>query len=214
METTLSPRSVLIVHRRPLLAEALGRLVEEAGHAVAGCTADVDAALRILWDRPVDVVLFDADAATAGVRDLPGLVRREAPLARLILLALEEDPAIARWSLDNGVDGVVLCSGAGGQLTAAIEQVTAGQAVYPCGWLKAAREDDERAGRLQLSSRQLEVLELLASGCSNEQIARRLVISTNTVKFHIAAIYERLGVHTRVEAAAALTGSESVLALR
>jgi DNA-binding NarL/FixJ family response regulator len=214
MESTLSPRSVLIVHRRPLLAEALGRLVAEAGHSVAGCTADIDATLRVLWDRPVDVVLFDIDAATGTTRTLPDVLRHEAPLARLIMLAPEQDPAIARWSLDNGVDGVVLCSSGHSQLTSAIEQVTAGQAVYPCGWLKAAREDDERAGKLQLSSRQLEVLELLASGCSNEQIARRLVISTNTVKFHIAAIYDRLGVHTRVEAAAALTGSEVLLAVR
>jgi DNA-binding NarL/FixJ family response regulator len=109
---------------------------------------------------------------------------------------------------------VVLCSSGSTLLSAAIEQVSDGQAVYPVGWLQMARKDDERAGRLHLSTRQIEVLELLAAGCSNEQIARRLVISTNTVKFHIAAIYDRLGVHTRVEAAAVLAGSEPTLAVR
>ena len=45
------------------------------------------------------------------------------------------------------------------------------------------------------------MLEELAKGRSNDEIARRLFISTNTVKFHLRAIYDRLGVHNRVEAA-------------
>jgi DNA-binding NarL/FixJ family response regulator len=55
-----------------------------------------------------------------------------------------------------------------------------------------------------LSERQREVLELMALGLPNELIAERLFISKNTVKFHVAAIYARLGVHNRVEAAHAL----------
>jgi len=52
-----------------------------------------------------------------------------------------------------------------------------------------------------LSRRQIEVLEQLAAGRSNQEIARDLYISPNTVKFHVRAIYDRMGVHNRVEAA-------------
>ena len=60
-----------------------------------------------------------------------------------------------------------------------------------------------------LSSRQLEVLHLLAQGLPNELIAERLFISRNTVKFHVAAIYQRLGVTNRVQAAQALGTSRA-----
>jgi DNA-binding NarL/FixJ family response regulator len=73
--------------------------------------------------------------------------------------------------------------------------------VFPAGWLAAAAS---RSAEAPLSARQLEVLELLAAGLPNAVIARRLFISPNTVKFHVAAIYQRLGVSNRVQAAQAL----------
>ena len=68
----------------------------------------------------------------------------------------------------------------------------------------------ERPDTRGLSRRQIEVLEELALGRSNDQIARNLFISTNTVKFHLRAIYERLGVHNRVEAAHVLATQQAV----
>ena len=63
---------------------------------------------------------------------------------------------------------------------------------------------------VQLSPRQLEVLHLLSLGMDNDQIAERLYISRNTVKFHVRTIYGRLGVHNRVEASRVLAGSRPV----
>ena len=61
-----------------------------------------------------------------------------------------------------------------------------------------------RAGAIPLTPRQLEVLKLMAHGHSNEEIARRLGLQRNTVKFHISQIFRRLGVRNRIEAAARL----------
>jgi DNA-binding NarL/FixJ family response regulator len=58
-----------------------------------------------------------------------------------------------------------------------------------------------------LSPRQREVLQLLSLGMDNDQIAARLCLSRNTVKFHVRTIYAHLGVHNRVEAARALAGA-------
>jgi two-component system, NarL family, response regulator DesR len=79
-----------------------------------------------------------------------------------------------------------------------LQHVAQGRTSFPPTLLERLSERPETHG---LSMRQLEVLEELAKGRSNDEIARRLFISTNTVKFHLRAIYERLGVHNRVEAA-------------
>jgi DNA-binding NarL/FixJ family response regulator len=79
--------------------------------------------------------------------------------------------------------------------------------VFPAGWLRHGRQAAGASPLAQLSPRQREVLELLALGMDNDQIAARLYISRNTVKFHVRTIYERLGVHNRVEAARVLAGA-------
>jgi DNA-binding NarL/FixJ family response regulator len=89
---------------------------------------------------------------------------------------------------------------------AALQQVLDGHVVYPSAVL------DHLAGRKEppaLSERQHEVLNLLALGSSNDEIAARLFISRNTVKFHLREIYGRLGVRNRVEAARVVRGTGS-----
>jgi DNA-binding CsgD family transcriptional regulator len=61
----------------------------------------------------------------------------------------------------------------------------------------------ERVGMLALTPREVEVLETIASGMTNAEAARRLDLSVHAIKFHLAAIYRRLGVNNRTEAAVA-----------
>ena len=82
----------------------------------------------------------------------------------------------------------------------ALERVADGHCVFPGGWLDAARRADHESIDGLLSDRQRDVLELLAAGLGNRDIADRLNISPNTVKFHVRQIYQRLGVKNRVEA--------------
>ncbi|HWM11237.1 MAG TPA: response regulator transcription factor [Solirubrobacteraceae bacterium] len=152
-----------------------------------------------------DIALVDPELAEDG--DLPALVatvRRGLGTGRLVLLACRVDPVLARDSLALEVDGVLLKCGCSFDVVAGLRRILAGDAVFPAGWLAAAhRADNGHTGTL--SERQREVLELLAEGLPNDVIAERLFISKNTVKFHVAAIYDRLGVHNRVQAAHALT---------
>ena len=192
----------MVAHRRELLAEALGRLLEHLGLVVAGAVSDADALLVQLHGDSADVVVLDAGFD-------PRPVRNRAPSARIMVLADGLDQRLAAAAREGEVDGIVLTRSAGAELASAITQVAAGHAVFPAGWLSRARRatvaSDPVAG---LSPRQREVLELLALGMDNDQIASRLFISRNTVKFHVRTIYERLGVHNRVAAARVLAGAD------
>ena len=193
---------VVVAHRRELLAEALGRLLEHLGLIVTGAVSDADALLAQLHGDSADVVVLDAGFD-------PRPVRNRAPSARIMVLADGLDQRLAAAAREGEVDGIVLTRSAGAELASAIKQVAAGHAVFPAGWLSRARRatvaSDPVAG---LSPRQREVLELLALGMDNDQIASRLFISRNTVKFHVRTIYERLGVHNRVAAARVLAGAD------
>ena len=192
----------MVAHRRELLAEALGRLLEHLGLVVAGAVSDADALLVQLHGDSADVVVLDAGFD-------PRPVRNRAPSARIMVLADGLDQRLAAAAREGELDGIVLTRSAGAELASAITQVAAGHAVFPAGWLSRARRatvsSDPVAG---LSPRQREVLELLALGMDNDQIASRLFISRNTVKFHVRTIYERLGVHNRVAAARVLAGAD------
>jgi DNA-binding CsgD family transcriptional regulator len=73
--------------------------------------------------------------------------------------------------------------------------------VFPAGWQDAVRP--KGPGTEGLTGREFAILELVAAGLRNTDIARELMISPNTVKFHLKAVYARLGVRNRAEAAQA-----------
>jgi DNA-binding NarL/FixJ family response regulator len=197
---------VVLTGPHELVLEALEQLLEQSGLDVVGRCARPADLYRCLTSYAPDVALVDAELAEDG--DLPALierVRRGLGTGRLVLLASELDPALARDSLALEVDGVLLKCASSCDVVAGLSRILAGDTVFPAGWLAAAHRAGE-GGACTLSERQREVLELLALGLPNELIAQRLFISKNTVKFHVAAIYARLGVHNRVEAAQALAG--------
>jgi DNA-binding NarL/FixJ family response regulator len=201
MEAKRSRTRLVLAQPHELLLDALRGLLEAAGlRVVATCTcaAELERCLRL---HAPDAALVDAELAPGGdVGELLRTARMGMPTGALVLLAPAVGAALARQTFAADVDGVLLKSAAAEDVVATLGRIVAGDAVFPAGWLSAARAPARDA----LSDRQREVLELLAQGLPNESIAERLFISKNTVKFHVAAIYERLGVRNRVQAAQAL----------
>jgi DNA-binding NarL/FixJ family response regulator len=186
-----------------LLAEALGRLVPEAGLHVVGCYGTLGALLEKIRRCRPHIVIADADLRDGpdGADAFLAEQRQAGPESKLVVLAGHVDGPLARAVIAHGAAAVIMKSSPSTDALAVLRQVLHDRTSLPAAVLARLGERDDPG---ELSCRQLEVLELLALGRSNEDIARRLYISVNTVKFHVHAIYDRLGVHNRVEAAGVL----------
>jgi DNA-binding NarL/FixJ family response regulator len=194
--------TVVVAAPGMLIAQALARALRDAELHVVGCYVRLAVLIdKIQRCRP-DVVVVDADlrASRDGAPDLIPQLVAAGPSCRFVVIASEVDGALAREVVQFGIHAVILKSSSIADVVGLLENVSRGRTSFPADVLRRLSEPDTRG----LSGRQLEVLEELALGCSNDEIARNLFISTNTVKFHLRAIYERLGVRNRVEATQAL----------
>ncbi len=188
-----------------LVTEALTWMLTESGSRVLGAYPDfraLEAALLRGEQRP-EVVVVDAEDPAAGPTAV-GELRRSYPDLKILLLCESVSPTVVNCSIAQHVEGVVLKSDAAEDMILGLRHVLEGRAVMPAGWHNASLEP-ETTHRI-LSAREQQVLDLAAAGLSNKEIAQRLVISANTVKFHLRGIYSSLGVHNRVQASQAVNG--------
>jgi DNA-binding NarL/FixJ family response regulator len=144
------------------------------------------------------LVLLDGDDPDVGLAAV-GVLRQLYPRVRLLLLCEEISKPVLRCVLEQRLEGVVLKSDGIEDLIAAIRHVLEGRSVMPSA-LHAPGANREARELAALSRRENEILTHLAEGMTNREIAQRLVISPNTVKFHLRSIYLKLGVANRVEA--------------
>lgn len=188
------------------VVELLGRRLAGASlHAVA--TAEL--ALGTLDDGAPRVVLLDA-----GMGDAPAIARRLERLAcvrAVIAIAVSPDDVASQVTLaECGVRGYVSHEGSMDDLMTATEAALRGELHCPprLAAALARRLANVRAGQAEgvgaLSHREREIVQLVDSGMSNKEIARRLHIEMATVKNHMHHILHKLGVQRRGEAAAAL----------
>lgn len=203
---TARPPRILIVDDHPLAREGLKAVLAGAGFAIAGEAASGEEAVDLARHLSPDVVLMD-------VRLGPGIdgleaTRRIAALglpARVLMLTLHDNPAYVREALAAGAAGYVLKDTGIEDLRAAIGQILSGQTAIPLGLVNAAlrqpapgRSTDAVA---TLTTRERGVLDLVARGMTNKEIARELAISPATVKAHVERIIAKLGVADRTQAA-------------
>lgn len=155
-----------------------------------------------------DVVITDLMmAGMDGFTALEQIRQRNLPVRVLVLTALADGQALQR-AVELEADGIVLKTEPSRQMIEAIRQVAAGQVVYPRAvhnWLlrRASRHQAtiETDPTHKLSEREREVLEQIAQGKTNQEIAATLHLSENTIKYYLKNVYQKLQVHNRTEAA-------------
>jgi two-component system, NarL family, nitrate/nitrite response regulator NarL len=183
--------SALLVSADALVRAGLRGVLAHGHWAVAGEVESL-AQVRKAWlELPCDAALWDAGPAPA-LRDVP-----QAPP----LVALVEDARSARAVLASGIAGAVLRDSNADTVCAALWAVAHGLSVSPPG-TEPVRAAPATGGALRedFTPREREVLALLSEGLANRAIAERLGISRHTVKFHINALLQKLGVEGRTEA--------------
>ena len=149
-----------------------------------------------------DVVLMDlqfgSQSQATGVDATRRIRALEAPPYVLVLTNYDSDADIL-GAVEAGASGYLLKDAPPHELTAAVRAAAAGEsALAPV--IASRLLDRMRAPRVSLSSRQIEVLELVAAGRSNSEVAEQLFVSETTVKSHLAHIFSKLDVSSRTAA--------------
>jgi two-component system nitrate/nitrite response regulator NarL len=146
------------------------------------------------------VVLLDCDGSEPSAW-LSAVAALSSPHvgSRIVMLCREIGELQMRCAIEHRVSGVILKSYSTEDVRAAIAYVASGRTIMPAGGQRAAAPPLHKP--LGLSPRHRQILALIADGRRNDEIAAELGLSPNTIKFHIRALYSRLGVRNRVEAA-------------
>ncbi len=203
---------LLLADEQSLFRETV-RVVLEAqpDFAVVGEAADgAEAVAETVRTRP-DVVLLDARLPLLDGVETARTIKEKLPSCRILVLTSEEDQEDLLDALEAGADGYLSKESPIAELIAATRSVHQGETLIPPRMLggllaqliRRQREENDALQRLaRLTRREREVLKLLAEGADNEGIARALVISRQTARTHVQNILTKLGVHSRLEAAA------------
>ena len=191
------------------MREAISGLLEKVDITEAGTFDDVVE----LLSGDVDLVLLDL--AMPGVRGFSGLMymRAQYPSVPVIVVSANDDPAAIRRCMEFGASGFIPKTLGVDTMRAAISRVLSGGVWTPPDVDLSAGADSEVAelmGRMAtLTPQQVRVLMMLSEGLLNKQIAYQLGVSEATVKAHVSAILQKLGVESRTQAVIAAAKIEA-----
>jgi DNA-binding NarL/FixJ family response regulator len=200
---------VLVADDHPVYRKGLAGVLAEADDIeIVGEAADgADALARAVELRP-DVVLMDLHMPTVNGVEATHRLAVEAPEVSVLVLTMFDDDESVLAAMRAGARGYLVKGAAGERILGAVRAVAAGEAVFGAdvaGRVLGVLSEDRRSGRAggpfpALTDREREILDLIAAGRSNTEIARRLVLSDKTVRNHVSNIFVKLHVADRAQA--------------
>lgn len=206
----MASHHIVIVDDHPLFRDALNQSLHSTLDNVvtreAGSLNELND--RLQDSRECDLILLDLNMP--GVQGFSGLIylRAQHPAIPVAIVSASEDPATIRRAIDFGASGYVPKSLPIDQIRQAIQSIIAGEVWIPPSVdlsSVAGTEDEQLVARLSsLTPQQVRVLMMLGDGLLNKQIAYELSVSEATVKAHVSAILNKLGVDSRTQAVIAI----------
>jgi two-component system response regulator NreC len=200
------PIRVLVADDHAVLRAGLRLLIgAQADMEVVAEAADGEEAVRKAVESRPDVVLMDLTMPGSGGIRAVERIRQECPSSRVLVLTMLDVPAYLRSALAAGASGYVVKSAADSELLSAIRAVHRGRTVLDpelaASVLQNAlgRRPAGGPGAGLLSPREREVLDLIAQGYTNQQIADRFGLSVKTIETHRSRLVEKLGLRSRAE---------------
>jgi DNA-binding NarL/FixJ family response regulator len=201
---------VLIVENHPVLRGVIRIACDESPLLeVVGEVAEGQDALIAYPEVEPDIIVIDLDLPDMQWSEVVRQLRARRPVPRFLALTAKTDDRTVFSTFRAAVDGVVEKTGGVATIVEAVERIARGARVFSAEHEQRAIRELGRMARgareatrlaSVLTTREVEVLQLLSEGLTLHQVARRLRISPRTVETHVSKTYRKLGVHNRVQA--------------
>jgi two-component system, NarL family, response regulator DegU len=194
---------VVLVEDHHLVREGLRSVLSQHDDiAVVGEAAGVEDGVAMVLEHRPDLVLLDLRLGDAEGVDVARTVRREGFAGKILVLSIHDTSRHLREALAAGADGYLLKSVSGNALADGIRDAVAGTTVIGQEFVPKLLEDAARGTdvqRSEITAREFQVLELVAEGLANREIAEQLGISTRTAQKHVENLFKKFNVHDRTE---------------
>lgn len=204
--------AISIVEDQRALRESMAEWLGNApGIRCVGAYATAEEALKHIPDLKPEVVLMDINLPGMNGIHCVARLKERLPKTQILMLTTYDDGDLIFDSLRAGANGYLLKNMPREELVEAVEQVHAGGAPMSLQIARKVIDHFHRAPKTsseleQLTNREKDILRLLAKGYLYKEIADHLGISMSTVRTHVSAVYEKLHVQSRTEAAMKLVG--------
>jgi len=211
------PINLLLVNESGLIGNVISAALEdEPDIKVVASVTSADEALKIVQEQDIDVALVSTRLPDQGALKLTSAITKLAPSTKVLALGLTEEKKRVLRYVEAGATGYILKDQSLEDLVETVRAAQDGKVFVSPQIAAAMMERLSDLARMfsdiennvtdttSLTARELEVLELIGKGFTNQQIAENLVIEIGTVKNHVHSILEKLDVRTRNEAAAYL----------
>jgi two-component system, NarL family, response regulator LiaR len=201
---------VALVDDHELFRRGLHELLTEQGLEVVGEASDGEEAVRMAREEVPDVILMDVSMPGIGGVEATRRIRTETPHTRVVMLTVSADQRDVEEAILAGASGYLDKDAPIGAIVSSVAAAARGEALLSpaiaANLLARVGARDRAAvysgeAHLRLTDRERDVLELMAAGRDNPQIAEELFISVQTVKNHVSNILAKLEVENRIQAA-------------
>lgn len=204
---------VVVADDHPPHRALVREVLEAAGFEICSEAADAPTAVAAVLERRADLALLDVRMPGGGAQAAQA-IKAASPSTLVVMLTVSDEPVDLYDALRAGASAYLQKGGDPLRIPEALKAIFAGETVAPAALVQEMLDTMPRRWRAslkgeqpRLTSREWEVLELLADGCSTSEIGERLFVAEVTVRTHVAAIVRKLGVRDRSEAVSLLLGS-------
>ncbi|MDA5558942.1 response regulator transcription factor [Shimia sp. MMG029] len=198
VEKISAPISIMLGDGNPLVLSAMSEMFDrDARFSLVATSATAEGFLGTVMRVPVQIGVIDWELPVLGAEKLTEVLRAQENAPRLIIYG-NDDRALVKRAMSAGAAAYATRSGSTDTLIQTCLDVAAGKMVFPFLDVRELRNDPIES----LSRKEKLLLHALATGLTNKELSRELEISTNTVKFHLSNIFDKLSVRNRAQAIA------------
>lgn len=203
----MSEVKVVLADDHGIVRKGLRAVLEEEGYQVVGEAANGRDAVRLCAELQPEAAVIDIAMPLLNGIEAAGQIRKASPTTSVVMISMYSDETYVMRALTAGAKGYLLKDTAGEDVLPAVRAVTQGKSYFSPGIAKTLLEDYVRYLRQRkledsydlLTEREKEVLQLLAEGKANKEVAGVLALSLSTVETHRTNLMQKLNLHSTAE---------------